>query len=115
MHFAETPVHIIKSSIDLFVFACFLQDAVNQELITPNSFRKSIRFDEGRGVDFKATYTQEQLRVYTSNLTLMALGNTAIATKKALEVLHGPVNPMDTSPTGSARVILYQNSMCLRT
>lgn|SRR5262249_21639600 len=82
MHFAETPVHIIKSSIDLFVFACFLQDAVNQELITPNSFRKSIRFDEGRGVDFKATYTQEQLRVYTSNLTLMALGNTAIATKK---------------------------------
>lgn len=52
--------------------------------------------------------TLEQLQAYTSNLTRMALGNTAIATHKALEVLYEPVDPTDTSPTGSARVILYQ-------
>lgn len=109
MKFAETPVQVIKSSIDQFVFACFLQDAVTQGLITPNSFRKEIRLDEGgRGVDFQATYILEQLQAYTSNLTRMALGNTAIATHKALEVLFGPVDPTETSPTGSARVILYQ-------
>lgn len=109
MQFAETPVQIIKSSIDLFVFACFLHDAVNQGLITPNSFRKDIRLDEGgRGIDFQATYSQEQLQAYTRNLTLVTLGNTAIATSKALEVLYGDINPKDTSPTGSARVILYQ-------
>lgn len=56
MQFAETPVQVIKNSIDLFVFACFLQDAVTQGLITPKSFRTEIRLDEGgRGVDFQAT------------------------------------------------------------
>jgi hypothetical protein len=78
-------------------------------LIAPISFRKNIRLDEGgRGVDFKATYSAEQLQAHTRNLTLMALGNTAIATTKALDVLYGPVDPTDISPAGSARVILYQ-------
>ena len=109
MQFAESPVQVIKTSIDLFVFACFLQDAFNRGSITTISFQTNNRLDEGgRGIDFQATYTQPQLQTYTRNLVLMALGNTAIATSKALEVLYGPINPTDTSPTGSGRVILYQ-------
>ena len=110
MQFVETPLQAIRSSIDLFVFACFLEDAVHQGLITPKSFREQIRLDEGgRGVDFKATFSIEQLQIHTRNMTLMTLGTTAIATNKALEVLYGKnVDAEDTSPAGSARVLIYQ-------
>ena len=55
MQFADTPVEVIKASINLLVFACFLEDAVKQGLITSTSFRELIRLDEGgRGLDFKA-------------------------------------------------------------
>jgi hypothetical protein len=110
MQFVETPVQAINSSINLFVFARFLQDAVVQGLITPKSFQEQIRLDEGgRGVDFKATYSVEQLHVYTRNMTLMTLGTTAIAMNKALEVLYGKtIVAEDTSPAGYARVLIYQ-------
>ena len=110
MQFAETPVQVIKASINLFVFACFLEDAVKQGLITSTSFREQSRLDEGgRGLDFKATFSTDQLKAYTRNMILMTLGTTAIAMNKALEVVYGKeFDPADTSPAGSARVLIYQ-------
>ena len=110
MQFAETPVQVIKSSINLFVFACFLEDAVKQGLITSTSFQEQIRIDEGgRGLDFKATFSADQLNTHTRNMILMTLGTTAIAMNKALEVVYGKeFDPADTSPAGSARVLIYQ-------
>jgi hypothetical protein len=75
VQFVETPVQVIKSSINLFVFACFLEDAVKQGLITSKSFREQIRLDEGgKGLDFNATFSVDQLIVHTRNMILMTLG-----------------------------------------
>lgn len=110
MRFVETPIQAIKSAIDQFVFACYLADAIDQELITPKSFREQIRVDEGgRGLDFKAVFVDQQLKAHARNMTLMTLGSAAIATNKAMEVVFGKeFDPNDTSPHGSARVLLYQ-------
>ena len=110
MQFVETPVQVIKSSINQFVFACFLENSVQQGLIASTSFREQIRLDEGgRGVDFKATFNAVQLKVNARNMVLMTLGTTAIAMNKALEVVYGKeFDPADTSPAGSARVLIYQ-------
>ncbi len=110
MQFVETPVQTIKSAIELFVFACFFDDAVAQKLITPKSFREQVRLDEGgHGLDFEAVFVADQLKAYARNMILMSLGTTAIATNKAIEAVFGRgFDPADTSPNGSARVILYQ-------
>jgi hypothetical protein len=110
MQFVETPVQAIKSAIHLFVFACFFADAIDQKLITPKSFREQIRLDEGgRGLDLQAVFVDDQLKAHARNMTLMALGTTAIAANKAMETVFGnQFDPADTSPDGSARVILYQ-------
>lgn len=110
MQLVETPVQMIKGSIRLFVFACFLENAVRRETITPASLREQIRLDEGGwGVDFKKAHTADELKHGTRNLMLITLGTTALATNKAVEVVHGKnVVATDTSPQGSARVLLYQ-------
>jgi hypothetical protein len=109
MQFVETPVQAIKSAIELFVFACFINDAVAQKLITPKSFSEKVRLDEGgHGLDFTAVFGTDQLKAHAHNMTRMSLGTTAIATNKAIEAVFGELNPADTSPDGSARVILYQ-------
>ena len=60
-------------------------------LIPSTSFREQIRLDEGgRGVDFKATFSADQLKVHARNMILMTLGNTGIAMNKAL-FAWGPV------------------------
>ncbi len=109
MEFAVTPVQVIQSSVNMLVFASFLEDAIRQGGITPKVFKEELRIGrEEDSVSFKVAWTPELLRDSSRNNTLMALGNTAIGTQKAVEVLYGPTNPMDTSPIGSARVILYQ-------
>jgi len=110
MQFVETPVQVIKGSINLFVCASFFEDAIQHGLIVPTSFREQIRLDEGgRGVDFKFTFSADQLKVHARNMILMTLGNTAIAMNKALEVVYGKeFDRADTSPAGSARVLIYQ-------
>jgi hypothetical protein len=110
MQFTETPVQIIKSFIRMFVFSCFLENAVQEGRINPESFRERIRLDEGgRGVDFSQTYAVDELKINTGNLVLITLGTTAISMNKALEVVYGKqFDATDTSPEGSARVLIYQ-------
>ena len=100
MTFAETPVQMVKGSIRLFVFGCFLENAVQEGRITPTSFREQIRLDEGgKGVDLKKSYTAEELKAETRNLILITLGITAISMNKALEVVFGKqFDAGDTSP-----------------
>jgi hypothetical protein len=110
MPFAETPVQIIKGSIRVFILACFMENAVRDGLISPKSLREQIRLDEGgRGVDFRKTYADDELKAEARNLTVITLGTTAMSTNKAIEVVYGrEFDAADTSPEGSARVLLYQ-------
>lgn len=110
MQLVETPAQMIKGSIRLFVFACFLDDAVRRGTITPACFQEQIRLDEGGwGIDFKKAHTADELDHGTRNLMLITLGTTAVATNKALEVVYGKeLDATDTSQQGSARVLLYQ-------
>jgi hypothetical protein len=110
MSFVDTPAQAVKSAIELFVFACFLADAIDQKLITPKSFQEQIRLDEGGfGLDLKAVFKDEQLKAHAHNMIIMTVGTTAMATNKAMEVVFGKeFHPNDTSPEGSGRVLLYQ-------
>jgi hypothetical protein len=110
MAFATTPVQIIKSSIRAFAHACFLDNAVHEGRITPATFQNQIRLEEDGGdVVLRHTFTEGQIKVETHNLILLTLGNSAVSTNKALEVVYGKeFDPADTTPEGSARVLLYQ-------
>ncbi|WP_455241704.1 hypothetical protein, partial [Petrachloros mirabilis] len=110
MQFVETPIQMIKGSIRLFVFACFLDDAVRRGTITPACLQEQMRLDEGEGwgIILTKAHTGDELEHGTKNLMLITLGTTAVATNKALELVYGYVNPTDTSQQGSARVLLYQ-------
>lgn len=110
MQLVETPVQMIKGSIRLFVFACFLDDAVRRGTISRTCLQEQIRLDEGPGwgITLKKTHTGDELKHATKNLMLITLGTTAVATNKALEVVYGSIDATDTSQHGSARVLLYQ-------
>jgi hypothetical protein len=110
MPFAETPVQIIKGSINLFELAWFVGDAVQEGQITPASFREDIRLHDGAWtVVLNNKYTAEELTADAAKLILITLGTTAMSTNKALEVVYGKdFDPADTSPEGTARALLYQ-------
>ena len=109
MEYSVTPVQVIQSSVNMLVFTCFLEEAIREGTITPSTFKKELRFGKAQDlVSFKASWSPELLRNLSHNNTLMALGNTAIGTQKALEVLYGLPDAKDTTPAGSARVIVYQ-------
>ena len=94
----------------MFVFASFLEGAIQQQRITPATLGKGLRLEEGdHSLDLTNTYSSEELQAESRNLMLITLGTTAISTNRALEIVYGKrVNPNDTSPEGSARVLLYQ-------
>jgi len=111
MQLVETPIQMISGSIRLFVFACFLDDAVKRGTITPACLQEQITLKEGDewGVTIKKPHTTGELTHGTRNLMLTTLGTTALATSKALEVVYeGKPDPEDTSPFGSARILIYQ-------
>jgi len=111
MQLVETPIQMINGSIKLFVFACFLDDAVKRGTITPACLQEQIALSEGGGlgITLKKPHTADELKHGTKNLMLITLGTTAVATNKALEVVYGKeIDPTDTSQQGSARVLIYQ-------
>jgi hypothetical protein len=110
MQLVETPIQMIKGSIRLFVFACFLDDAVRRGTITPACLQEQMRLEEGEGwgITLKKAHTGGELEHGAKNLVLITLGTTAVATNKALEAVYGNIDPTDTSQHGSARVLLYQ-------
>lgn len=48
MNFVETPIQAIRSAIDLFVFACFVQDATGTNKIDLNTFNKQMKLEDDR-------------------------------------------------------------------
>lgn len=109
MNFVETPIQAIKSAIELFVFSCFVNDAINANRITPNTFSQQIKLeDDGKGLILSKVFTDDQLKADARNSVFMALASTALATDKALDIVFGDKNPDDISDLGSARAILYQ-------
>jgi hypothetical protein len=109
MDFIETPIQAIKNAIALFEFSCFVNDAVNANRITPNTFSQQIQLqDDGKGLVLNRGFTDAQLEAYARNLVLMAFASTALATDKAMDIVFGNKNPDDISGIGSARAILYQ-------
>jgi hypothetical protein len=108
MDVVETPVDRIKRAFELFVFSCFLDDAINNNRIKPKTFSEQITLPDGKHrLNFKIAFRDVQLKPYAKNICLMALGTTAISASKAMEVF-GPLDPNQTGKFGSARVILYQ-------
>lgn len=109
MTFVQTPVQAIKSAIELFVFSCFVNDAVSTNRITLNTFNQQTKLeDDGKGLVIKHGLTDEQMKANGRNLVLMALASTTLATDKAMDIVCGAKNPDDTSDLGSARAIVYQ-------
>jgi hypothetical protein len=111
MQLVETPVQMITGSIRLFVFACFLDDAVKRGAITASCLQEQMTLYEGTGwgITLKKPHTADELKHGTQNLMLTTLGTTALATSKALELVYeGRPDPEDTTQFGSARVLIYQ-------
>src|SRR5438093_2323867 len=109
MDYPDTPVLVIKGAMEMFLFACFVADAIEQGRIKPNTFREEIRIDDGgEALAFKKQFVAREIAVHARNNVLMALGSTAIATDKAMDAALGGKNPDDTSSLGSARAIVYQ-------
>lgn len=109
MNFVETPIQAMRSAVEMFVFSCFLNDAIGANRITLSIFSQQIELqDDGKGLVIKQGFTDEQLKADARNLVLMALASTALATDKAMDIVCGAKNPDDTSDLGSARAILYQ-------
>ena len=62
MEFAVTPVQVIQSSVNMLVFASFLEDAIRQGGITPKVFKEELRIGRGEdSVSFKVAWTPELL------------------------------------------------------
>ena len=111
MQLVETPIQMITGPIRLFVFACFLDDAVKRGTITPAGLQEQMTLHEGAGwgITLKKPHTADELKHGTQNLMLTTLGTTTLATGKALEVVYeAKPDPEDTSQFGSARVLIYQ-------
>ena len=109
MDAVQTPIQAIRSAFEMFVFACFVNDAIGTNRITLNNFNQQTKLeDDGKGLVIKHGFTDAQLKADGRNLVLMALASTALATDKAMDVVYGGKNPDDTSELGSARAIMYQ-------
>ena len=109
MDVVETPLQAIRSAVELFVFSCFVNDAIGTNRITLNTFNQQTKLeDDGKGLVIKHRFTDEHLRADGRNLVLMAIASTALATDNAMDIVCGDKNPDDTTDLGSARAILYQ-------
>ena len=109
MDVIETPIQAIRSTVEMFVFSCFVNDAIGTNRITLKTFNQQIELqDDGKGLVIKHGFTDEQLKADGRNFVLMALASTALATDKAMDIVCGAKNPDDTSDLGSARAIVYQ-------
>jgi hypothetical protein len=109
MDFVETPIQAIRSAIEMFVFSCFVNDAIGTNRITRSIFSQEVMLqDDGKGLVIKHGFTDEQLKADGRNLVLMALAATALATDRAMDIVCGVKDPDDTSELGSARAIMYQ-------
>lgn len=106
---AETPAIVIQAAIDAFVFASFVRDAIFEGRITPTTFRGQIKLDAGGyGLNIQKAFSPDDLVAGAGNVVLMALGTTAIATDKAMDIVFGGKRPDETTDLGSARAIIYQ-------
>ena len=109
MDVVVTPMQAISSAFEMFVFSCFVNDAIGTNRITLSTFSQQTELqDDGKGLVIKHGFTNEQLKAGARNLVLMALASTALATDKAMDIVCGAKDPDDTSDLGSARAILYQ-------
>jgi 7-cyano-7-deazaguanine synthase in queuosine biosynthesis len=109
MDVVETPIQAIRSAVELFVFSCFVNDAIGTNQITLNTFNQQTKLeDDGKGLVIKHGFTDEQLKMDGRNLVFMAIASTALATDKAMDIVFGKWNADDTSELGSARAIVYQ-------
>ncbi len=107
---AHTPIQVIQAAMGALVFNAFIADAIDANLITPSSFRpEAILKAENYGVIIRKIFSMEEVVLSGRNNLLMALGTAAIATDTALDAVFTKNNKAhDTTPLGSARVIIFQ-------
>jgi P2-related tail formation protein len=104
-----TPIEVVKSALELFVFSCFVNDAIHDNRITPKTFTHLIKLeDDGKDLILNKVFTDYQLEANAKNSVFMALASTSLATDQAMDIVFGDKNPDDISELGSARAMVFQ-------